>query len=703
MIKEKLSKIIKSKVFITIIAILLPFLIEIIKFRKLEFNTTSIIRVGFIYAIYALIGIYMLLKKYSEKLDKIASFIIKNRYIIAGIALIVLVLLKINLSSIGKWSDYLNEPNSKNVLLGEERAIRSDEWLVQSPMMLAQTQGEDAYKIYNKNIAQGTCNMLMVSAPVKDIVIIAKPLMWGFILFGQEYGFSFYWILKIIAIIMVSIEIVLKITKKDNLLSLVGGLLLAIAPAMMWWFSSAIADGYIYGMASVILFGYYMNNLDWKLWKKIAIGIGLLICIPGFAFVLYPAFQIPFAFLMAIFMLNDFIPNMKKLTKKDYIIMSVTLIAIFGIIARYLLLCLNDMKTMMSTVYPGNRAVIGGDFTIDRFISYFANIFFPYTDSIGNQCEPSSYIYPFIGLIILMIYSLKNIKQEKKDSTFKLWISLVALYIIYLIWEFVGFGELLSKLTFMSMSPTPRTHVVVGIIGTLLTIIMIKKIDRKQIFTKLQLVVISFCVMLVCYVLIKNSSYSTFFTYVKLEIFMVMMFAITYFLITGNKKAWCYVMCIVAVVAGLTVNPISRGISPITNTEISKVIQEIKKEDENALWVGNSNISGQYLIANGINCLNGVNSYPNFKWLNTVDPEGKYNEVYNRYAHIHIKFGDETNFELLVADAYQVTLTYKNLEELGIKYYYSSEKCSEDVIREFNLETKYSNDNNSQYIYEINY
>ena len=511
MIKENLSKIIKSKVFITIIAILLPFLIEIIKFRKLEFNTISIIRIGFIYAIYALIGIYMLLKKYSEKLDKIASFIIKNRYIIAGIALIVLVLLKINLSSIGKWSDYLNEPNSKNVLLGEERAIRSDEWLVQSPMMLAQTQGEDAYKIYNKNIAQGTCNMLMVSVPVKDIVIIAKPLMWGFILFGQEYGFSFYWILKIIAIIMVSIEIVLKITKKDNLLSLVGGLLLAIAPAMMWWFSSAIADGYIYGMASVILFGYYMNNLDWKLWKKIAIGIGLLICIPGFAFVLYPAFQIPFAFLMAIFMLNDFIPNMKKLTKKDYIIMSVTLIAIFGIIARYLLLCLNDMKTMMSTVYPGNRAVIGGDFTIDRFISYFANIFFPYTDSIGNQCEPSSYIYPFIGLIILMIYSLKNIKQEKKDSTFKLWISLVVLYIIYLIWEFVGFGELLSKLTFMSMSPTPRTHVVVGIIGTLLAIIMIKKIDRKQIFTKLQSVVISFCVMLVCYVLIKNSSYSTFF------------------------------------------------------------------------------------------------------------------------------------------------------------------------------------------------
>ncbi len=92
--------------------------------------------------------------------------------------------------------------------------------------------------------------------------------MWGFILFGQEYGFSFYWMFKIIAIIMISIEIVLKITKKIIYLLIAGGLLLALAPAMVWWFSSSIVDGYIYGMGAVLLFGYYMNNLDIKIWKK---------------------------------------------------------------------------------------------------------------------------------------------------------------------------------------------------------------------------------------------------------------------------------------------------------------------------------------------------------------------------------------------------------------------------------------------------
>ena len=215
-----------------------------------------------------MIGIYYLLNKYSKQLGRILNGIIKNRYIIAGIALIILVALKINLSSISKWADYIEEPNCRNILLGVSRAIRSDEWLVQTPMMLSQTQGDDAYKIYNENIAQGSLNMLMVSAPVKDILIIAKPTMWGFILFGQEYGFSFYWMFKIIAIIMISIEIVLKITKKDNILAIAGGLLLALAPAMVWWFSSSIVDGYIYGMGAVLLFGYYMNNLDIKNMEK---------------------------------------------------------------------------------------------------------------------------------------------------------------------------------------------------------------------------------------------------------------------------------------------------------------------------------------------------------------------------------------------------------------------------------------------------
>lgn len=682
-------------------AILLPFLIEILKFRTITFDKMGIIRIAFVYAIYLMIGIYFLLRKNKEKVKKIVEYIMKYRYIIAGIVLVVGVLCKVNFSSIGMWSSYVAEPDTNNVIIGKERGIRSDEWLTQSSFMLAQTQGEDAYKIYNKNIAQGTFNTLLFILPVKDILMIAKPFLVGFLLFGQEYGFSFYWMLKIVALIMVSIELVRKITKKDNLLSLVGGFVLALAPVIMWWFSSAIADGYIYGVATILLFGYYMNHLDMKLWKKIVTAIGLLITIPSFAFVLYPAFQVPFAFAMLIFMLNDFIPNAKKLTKKDYFIMGITIVGIAGLLARFFLLCYDDIKLLMGTVYPGKRVRAGGDYTIDQFISYLTNLFFPYTNAIGNTSEPSSYIYPFIGLIILLIYNMKDIVKEKKDKIFWLTICLSVLYILYLLWEFLGFGEFISKITFMSMSTTSRTHVVTGFIGTILTLLMIKKMDGKKIFTKGQTIAISFGVIIFEYVLIKGSIYNDFFTFTKLEIIGVVMFIITYLLITGNKKAFCYTMLIVAIVAGATVNPIAIGLSPIKETKISAIIQEIKSEDEQALWVGNTNITGQYLIANGVNCLNGVNEYPNFGFLKKVDPEEKFNQIYNRFAHISVALGEETNFQLIAEDAYVVTLTKQNIEELEIEYIYSNQKYTEEVISKFDLESKYSNEQTSQYIYQV--
>ena len=42
----------------------------------------------------------------------------------------------------------------------------------------------------------------------------------------------------------------------------------------------------------------------------------------------------------------------------------------------YFMLCIDDMKTLMNTVYPGNRIAVGGELNIERFISYFANVFF---------------------------------------------------------------------------------------------------------------------------------------------------------------------------------------------------------------------------------------------------------------------------------------------------------------------------------------
>ncbi len=701
-IKNAFKKIVTNKIIWGIMAIILPFIIELYKFEKIDFNMQMITRVAYIYGIYIALGIFWLLNKFSKTVKKICDFIMKYRYVIAGILFVLMVIFKVNFSSIGMWSQYMNEPDTSNEVLGEARGIRSDEWLTQSSFMIGQASSKH-YDVHNKNIAEGTGNMLMISAPVSDVLEICRPLLWGFHFLSVERGFSFYWCLKMIALVLVSIELVRIITRKDNsLLVLVGGITLAIAPPMMWWMSTAVVDSYIYGAATIVLFCCYMNHLDYKIWKKLLLALGIIICLPGFAFMLYPAFQVPFGFLMAIFMLNSLIKNWRKLKKSDYLIISITLIAVGVLVSRFVMLSLDDIKTMMGTVYPGKRMDLGGSLDFNYFIGYTANIFFPYTEQIVNTCEPSTYIYSFTGLVILGIAFFKDLKNEKKSNFYGLTLALIVLYIVYLVWEFVGFNSLLAKLSLLYFSPAPRTHIITGIIGIVLSIMLIERFKDNKLFSKSQAIIISLVVALFSYIMIRQSIYNSFFTLLKYEIVLAMVYCLTYFSIKGKVKQWAFVMFAVAIMAGVKVNPVSVGIGPVTKTDISNQIKSIVDKDEDALWIGSNNITGQYLIANGANSLNGVHTYPSFKWLNIVDPEKKYNDVYNRFAHISINLSDEMRFDNIAPDAYVANLTYQNLKDLNVKYYFSLSKVSDEDAEMFHLNIIYSDEDRNQYIYEIN-
>ena len=114
-------------------------------------------------------------------------------------------------------------------------------------------------------------------------------------------------------------------------------------------------------------------------------------------------------------------------------------------------------------------------------------------------------------------------------------------------------------------------------------------------------------------------------------------------------------------------------------------------------------MDAQYAIANGAKVLNGINYYPNFKMLNTLDETGKYNEVYNRYAHIevHLSEDEETDFELIQPDMYIINISKSDFDKLGISYYYSATEIDEEMLDEFNLNNVYSNPKEGKFIYEV--
>ena len=74
---------------------------------------------------------------------------------------------------------------------------------------------------------------------------------------------------------------------------------------------------------------------------------------------------------------------------------------------------------------------------------------------------------------------------------------------------------------------------------------------------------------------------------------------------------------------------------------------------------------------NGLKTINSVNVYPNIELWKRIDKDGKYEDVYNRYAHIQMYIDNTTKlaeFSLQRPDSFCVKITEDDLKALGIKY-----------------------------------
>ena len=83
-----------------------------------------------------------------------------------------------------------------------------------------------------------------------------------------------------------------------------------------------------------------------------------------------------------------------------------------------------------------------------------------------------------------------------------------------------------------------------------------------------------------------------------------------------------------------------------------------------------NNVYANYALANDARIINSTNYYPNFNNWNLLDTNGKYKDIYNRYAHISINLTDEeTSFSLIQTDAFLINLNYNDMCKLKPTYY----------------------------------
>jgi len=645
-------------------------------------------------AIYILIAIsFIMISACSFWGREIGDFLYRFRFLIALIVFTLCVFFQIHGSSLGIWGGVMGTGDAPN-LLGVSRHIRSDEWAVQTPMMLSQYYNANGAFPYWGETVRGTITDMFIvyGQPVRHIAVLFRPFHWGYLFLPPGHGLSFYWMGRLIALFLVSFEMMMLITKSNKKLSLAGAFLVAFGPGIQWWFAiNGFAEMLIFGQLAIILFRQFL--LSKKLLRRALCTIAIGISAGGFIFTIYPPWQVPMAYIiigLALWTIIDVRGKIKPFAWKDGLVVSSITIVIFALIVYILFKSRDTIEVVLNTDFPGRRVETGG---IDwrYFMNGPTNLWYALlnTGSFVNVVEsarfidffPLSYLIPVIALI----------KNKGRDA---LTIILLALSVFLSAYIFIGFPEAIASITFLGLSLPIRAMVILGFLNILLLFRGLANFQLK--ITRGRTFFVGAISIVLGIMVVALSVYVApeFFSSKVFEVATIVLFSFTFFtmflVFQKHMQRLFLLLCMfIALFSGALVNPIHRGVNAIYDLEVMHTIQAVREEQPEALWVFDNVefFRFNFGMMAGAATINTTNTYPALERWEQFDPEGAYRYIYNRYAHIlmNLEKQDELTFDLVGADVFRVSLAPQHLHELGVTYVFTNRDLRELFPKDFTL------------------
>ncbi len=660
----------------------------------------------------------------------------------------VFVALDYSGSSNEKWDQYIvdsTQISNNQPLLGTAKWIRFDEWCLGTPCLRSQYLHN--FEMNNPAVGYGHSSLLM-GTPVNDITSYVKPQLWGFYLFSFERGLSFFWYYKYFGM-LVTFFLLLKILSKNNFwMSVAGSLWLLYSSYIQWWFSTPGTE-LIICASMIIICGLYVfisrNSLA-------IIVCSLLLSLFSVAFVLtlYPPYQVS----MGYFILAVFGGMLWKTASKELLLDKLYLriagaafvLVVVGVLTQHFLALSKDsISIMAATEYPGNRISTGGVISMSKYWGGFFDFIYSETHLPaiwGNPCEASSFIllYPIIVVALAI-----DVWKKRNIDGFTI---VLIVYILFVtLWMLTGYPEFIAKITALNRVRENRATIGIGVANIALIVRYLSG-DRKlkevrsdgtqadggsgksnkkkksessskrastvssvgsNLFSleTLVIVVLSFA-GIYWFGSYFNAENANFFATRQIVIVGIVV-AVMGGLILAHAR-FVFMTLVVGFVlwTNFLINPLTKGMPALTEKPLMKALTEIRSSDPQAKWIAyGSNILANYLIAAGVDVVNGTKFIPDLAMLKIIDPTGANMKVYNRFAHIHClsfnpdsKDPDAIKLILDNDDAYTLCIDpmSKQLNDIGVTYIMSNRTLSKGALAKWT--PLYDDAINGMYLYK---
>lgn len=518
-------------------------------------------------------------------------------------------------------------------LAGTARQIRTDEWMVLTPMTQLAVRG--GFKTHDQVSPYGQSLKGFLALPIADWSLAFKPQLWAYWLIPPAYAYSIYWAIMCSSM-LTGYAVLLWQCRVPLGLAILGSVILWMTHYVQVWWTGPAPLFALAPWPAVVLVSGLRPVLKWPL---------LTYCAAAWLFGgLYPPYQIP-----TVLALGALVVGLRKdaITIRSAAMTCLSAAIVLGIAYAYF----HDLAEIMrSTVYPGARVSGGGGVSLAQLAAHvlpFVSTWeFVPVIARSNECEVAV-VASALPLLLLSCADYRSISSVRKESAWAQWV-IGGVLALMLAWIALPIPSQVGRVLLWHYVPPYRMTWAFGMLLTLSAVVLLSKARVRFTLPRIGI----FCIaMVVSWLASQRMSVESaqripagindWFEFAAIAVVVsvwALMRAMRRAVWFGDEWAVAAAAAIVGVVTFGTFNPLQSAhvIFTIPNSERQEEFRDQMRSNPNG-WLIAPGMYGAILNGAGIPAINHCVPAPQLEFFRAVFPEmpaADFNEVFNRYANV---------------------------------------------------------------------
>ena len=581
-----------------------------------------------------------------------------------GAAFAVMVALGLHGWSLPAWHGVLDGSPAPEVLAGTPRGLRTDDWGVALPLALAQRQHDPPFPRVNQFIGLGQ-DLILLDLPIAHPITLFRPATWGFFL-GDDTGIAWLWWSQLLGVFAAWFLALRAVAPGRDGLAVLGSLALVVSPFLQFWSLTPARHVAWAGLALAAAAGVLRAPTPRSVTVR-----ALLLALAASGFVLqpYPPFQVPL--LMLVLAVTAGLAVERRRAGG----LGPRLLALAAAGALALVVCglfwldaADAVERMRGTAYPGERIERGGWLPAWQLFAHSLGAGLAVTDwgPAINIAEAAGFwlMFPLVAAGLL--------KDRRRDPVAAALLAVIALLSAH---ACLGLPAWLRSATLLSQVAPQRAVVGIGLADLLLLVRWLAREGPAPGSRFAAGAALAWGAGLLGFALAVHRALPDSRVGVLVG-FALVNAALAVPLLRRQRPAWV-LAGLAALLAGCTLwwNPLVRGGSEyLRENPLSRRIRAIDRAaGGDTLWVSyGPPHHGNLFRVLGVRALTGVQPLPQLELWRRLDPAGRFERIYNRYAWVTARSAGAlgVSFRLAAPDAFELLVEpgAPELRALGVTH-----------------------------------